>query len=61
MKVLDGIVLVVFLVALIVLSFFQQCSLDIYFLVFGFAIALMSAITLFMQTNRNKEKNSQSV
>ena len=56
-KKLDYIVLAVFVIGLVVLCFFQKCSLDIYFLVFGFAIAVMSAITLFMHRGR-KMKSS---
>lgn len=61
MKIIDGIILAIFTIALIILCFFQQCSLDIYFLIFGFAIAIMSGITMFTQTKRAKEENSQTV
>ena len=54
MKIVDGIVLTLFVIGLIVLCFFQQCSLDIYFLVFGFAVAIMCGITLF---RLDKKKN----
>lgn len=57
MKILDYVVLAVLVIGLVVLCFFQKCSLDIYFLVFGFAIAVMSAVTLFM--NKNKGKSSE--
>ena len=55
-KMLDYIVLAVLVIGLVVLCFFQKCSLDIYFLVFGFAIAAMSAVTLLVQ--KKKKKNS---
>ena len=55
-KMLDYIVLAVLVIGLVVLCFFQKCSLDIYFLVFGFAIATMSAVTLLVQ--KRNEKNS---
>lgn len=55
-KMLDYIVLAVLVIGLVVLCFFQKCSLDIYFLVFGFAIAAMSAVTLLVQ--KHNEKNS---
>ena len=55
-KMLDYIVLAVLVIGLVVLCFFQKCSLDIYFLVFGFAIAAMSAVTLLVQ--KRNEKNS---
>lgn len=54
-KMLDYIVLAVLVIGLVVLCFFQKCSLDIYFLVFGFAIAAMSAVTLLVQ--KRNEKN----
>ena len=43
MKTLDIIVISVFVIALIILCFFSQCTLDIYFIVFGFAVAAMCA------------------
>lgn len=51
---LDYIVLAVFVIGLVVMCFFQKCSLDIYFLVFGFAIAVMSAVTLFVHNGKKK-------
>lgn len=62
MKIVDGIVLAVFVIGLIVLCFFQQCSLDIFFLVFGFAVALMCGITLYRlnkKTNTEQETTNQ--
>ncbi len=62
MKIVDGIVLAVFVIGLIVLCFFQQCSLDIFFLVFGFAVALMCGITLYRlnkKTNTKQETTNQ--
>lgn len=54
MKIVDAIVLVLFVVGLIVLCFFQQCSLDIFFLVFGFAVALMCGIALYRVNRKPK-------
>ncbi len=60
MKIVDGIVLTLFVIGLIVLCFFQQCSLDIYFLVFGFAVALMCGITLYRLNKKQKTKEDGS-
>jgi L-asparagine transporter-like permease len=56
MKTLDYIILAVFIVGLVILCFFQNCRLDIYFLVLGFAVAAMSAGTMFLQKRKNKRK-----
>lgn len=59
MKIIDGIVLALFVIGLIVLCFFQQCSLDIFFLVLGFAVALMCGIALYRvnkKSGTSKEK-----
>ena len=45
MKVYDWIILAVFAIALIVLAFFQKCSLDIYFLIVGAVIAVLAAVS----------------
>lgn len=58
MKIVDIIVIVLFLAGLGVLAFFQQCSLDIYFLVFGIAMAFMCAIALF-RLNRGSNKKDK--
>ena len=55
MKIVDRIVLVVFVISLIILCFFQKCTLDIYFLVFGFAVAAMCAVTLNLQNKKSKQ------
>ena len=60
MKIVDGIVLTLFVIGLIVLCFFQQCSLDIYFLVFGFAVALMCWLTLYRLNKKPKTKEDSS-
>lgn len=60
MKIVDGIVLTLFVIGLIVLCFFQQCSLDIYFLVFGFAVALMCGIALFRLNKKPDTKEDRS-
>ena len=59
MKVLDIIVLSLFVGALLVLCFFQRCSLDIYFLIFGFAIAIMSEVTMLTQLGNDNKNNQQ--
>lgn len=59
MKTVDKIVIGVFIIALIVLCFFQQCALDIYFLVFGFAIAIMCGYTLYRHDKKEKKSNEQ--
>ena len=53
MKTLDYIVLAIFVVGLILLCFFRSCPLDVCFLVFGFAIALMSLVTMIWQARSN--------
>ena len=55
MKIVDRIVLVVFVISLIILCFFQKCTLDIYFLVFGFAVAAMCAVTLYLQNKKSNQ------
>lgn len=58
MKILDYVVLAVFVVGLVILCFLQQCGLDIYFLVLGFAVAAMSLVTMILQ---NKKNNKEAV
>ena len=58
MRVLDGIVLVLFVVGLIILCFLQQCGLDIYFLLFGFAVVLVSLVVMIVQ-NKKKERQRE--
>lgn len=60
MKTVDKIVFAVFVIALVVLCFFQQCSLDIYFLIFGFAVAAMSLIAMIMQSKSKKDKTKET-
>lgn len=48
----DRIVLAVFVIALIILCFFQSCTMDIYFLIFGFAIAGMCGFTLYKHNKK---------
>lgn len=57
MKIVDGIVLALFVIALGILCFFQKCTLDIYFLILGFAVAIMGAVAMFIQ--RNKERKAE--
>ena len=57
-KILDYAVLAVLVVGLIILCFFQKCNLDIYFLVFGFAVAAVSAVsavTMILQNRKNQD------
>lgn len=58
MKVLDYIILAVFVITLVVCCFLQKCSHDIYFLILGFAVAAVSAITMVSQ-NRKKKNHEQ--
>lgn len=55
MKTLDYIILVLFVVAMIVFCFLQQCSLDIYFIVLGFAVAAMAGFAMYKQDKKAKE------
>jgi cyanate permease len=57
MKTLDYVVLAVFVVGLIVLCFFQSCSMDIYFLVLGFGIAAMSLISMIFPNHKDEEND----
>lgn len=59
LKVLDYVVLAVFVIGLIVLCFLQECGLDIYFLVLGFVVAAMSLFTMIFQ-NRKESKNEET-
>ena len=54
-KILDYAVLAVLVVGLIILCFFQKCNLYIYFLVFGFAVAAVSAVTMILQNRKNQD------
>lgn len=54
-KILDYAVLAVLVVGLIILCFFQKCNLDIYFLVFGFAVVAVSAVTMILQNRKNQD------
>lgn len=54
-KVMDYVVLAVFVIALVVLCFLQQCGLDIYFLVLGFTVVAMCAFTKFWQERKESE------
>lgn len=58
-KILDYIILAVLVVGLIVLCFFQECSLDIYFLVFGFVVAAASAVTMVIQNRKNQDSEKK--
>ncbi|MCI5857372.1 MAG: hypothetical protein MR016_08435 [Agathobacter sp.] len=56
MKIVDCVVLTLFTIALFILCFFQQCGLDICFLVLGFLAAFASLVVMIIQ-NRNKDEN----
>ena len=56
MKVLDKIIFAVFVIALIILCFFQNCSRDIYFLIAGFVVAAATLVAMIVQ---GKKKNKQ--
>jgi hypothetical protein len=58
MKVLDKLILVLFVVGLVVLCFFQQCRMDIYFLVLGFAIAAMSLVSMIFPNHANEDETT---
>uniref|UniRef100_UPI003FEFACE1 hypothetical protein n=1 Tax=Agathobacter sp. TaxID=2021311 RepID=UPI003FEFACE1 len=58
-KILDYIILAVLVVGLIVLCFFQECSWDIYFLVFGFVVAAVSAVTMVIQNRKNQDSEKK--
>lgn len=58
-KILDYAVLAILIVGLIVLCFFQECSHDIYFLIFGFVVAAVSVVAMIIQ-NRKKKDSEQN-
>lgn len=58
-KILDYIILAILVVGLIVLCFFQECSRDIYFLVFGFVVAAASAVTMVIQNRKNQDSEKK--
>lgn len=58
-KILDYIILAVLVVGLIVLCFFQECSHDIYFLIFGFVVAAVSAVTMVIQNRKNQDSEKK--
>lgn len=58
-KILDYAVLTILVVGLIVLCFFQECSHDIYFLIFGFVVAAVSVVAMIIQ-NRKKKDSEQN-
>jgi uncharacterized ion transporter superfamily protein YfcC len=59
MKVLDKVVLVLFVIGLVILYFFRQCRLDIYFLVLGFAVAIMSLVAMIIQNKKDDEQSTE--
>ncbi len=60
MKIIDRVVLAVFVLVLIVLCFFQRCALDIYFLVFGFGVAAMCGVAMYLQSRKTKKKDEKN-
>lgn len=60
MKKLDIVVFVVFVAALIVLCFFQNCALDIVFLVLGFGVAALCGVTMIWMSKRKKDNGISS-
>lgn len=58
-KILDYAVLAILVVGLIVLCSFQECSHDIYFLIFGFVVAAVSVVAMIIQ-NRKKKDSEQN-
>ena len=54
-KILDYAVLAILVVGLIVLCFFQECSHDIYFLIFGFVVAAVSVVAMIIQNLKKKD------
>ncbi len=59
MKKLDFIMLLLFLVLLLVLSFFWKCHYDPIVTVFGILIAIVSAITAYMQYKKINELSEE--
>jgi hypothetical protein len=59
MKALDRIVLVLFAVGLVILFFLRECSLDIYFLVLGIVVGLMSLTAMIYQRKTDDDQNAQ--
>jgi hypothetical protein len=59
MKVLDRIVLVLFAVGLVILFLLRECSLDIYFLVLGIVVGLMSLTAMIYQRKKDDDPNAQ--
>ena len=57
MKKLDIIILIIYLVAMIIISFFWMCNLDPWFLVI--ALVLVAAATIWMVVQHNKLKKLQ--
>ncbi len=59
MKIVDKLVLAVFVIVLIVLCFFQKCALDIYFLIFGFGVAAMCGVAMFLHDKKTKDTDKK--
>lgn len=61
MKIVDYVVLALFAIGLIILCFMQQCSIDIYVLILGFVVLLISlGITLYQNLNSKKKKEKNN-
>ena len=60
MKIIDIVVYVLFVAGLVVLCFFQNCPMDILFLVLGFGVAAMCGATMIWQAKSKKKKDTIS-
>ena len=61
MKKLDFIMLLLFLVALLVISFFWKCHYDPIVTVLGILIAVVSGFTAYVQHKKIKELSSEEM
>lgn len=59
MKIVDGVVLTLFVIGLFILCFFQQCGLDIYFLIVGFIVALASLLVMGVQNHKKDQPDKR--
>lgn len=59
MKKLDIIVMIFFVAGLVALCFFQECRMDGYFLVLGFAVAAMSFVSMVIQWRKDAEQEAE--
>ena len=52
-KNINRIVTAIFIIALVVLCFFLECSLDMYFMIGGFAVAALAIVIAVLQEKKN--------